>query len=184
MKQLLVLIVILFAGETQALDSNIISYKDWRADIVSQHKVTEKAACVAQTKARRSNTSLEIFAEANEQGGYVEPVVQIITTDVPPALAVLFKTGGQRFPMSISLKETREVEIDVIPTGSFQPVKKKVEQQVFIGKFNSREDMIQLIRAKLSVDAQFINASGVVAQEKFSLRGSSHTVKTMMQTCL
>ena len=82
--------------------------------------------------------------------------------------------------VSILLKETKEIEI--VKPGSPLPV--KVEQQVFVGKFKDKDQMIRLIRAKNRFQVTFYAASGSVARETFSLRGSSRTVKTMFERCL
>ena len=129
------------------------------------------------TKIKGKDSYLEVYAEKSSQGGYVQPMVQIVTTSVKPALGVVVSIDGTQLPMTISLKETKEVVLSGI-------VPRKVEQQVFIGKFKDKESMIRLIRAKNRFVANYYDASGRVAQETFSLRGSSKTVKTMMDRCL
>ncbi|MEM7646561.1 MAG: hypothetical protein AAF203_06615, partial [Pseudomonadota bacterium] len=114
------------------------------------------------------------------------PVVQIISTELPSALGAMFKADRvkQEFPMTISLKETKEVEIEVLEEGATTPTIKKVEQQIFIGKFKDKEEMIKLIRARNKITAKFFDASGEVAEETFSLRGSSRTIRQMVKECL
>ena len=186
MKQLVVSLVMIFSLQAQAADVEIAKSKDWRADQLESHKVSEKGACVAQTQIKDKDTYLEVYAEANEQGGFVEPMVQIVSTELPPALGVMFKADNvkEEFPMTISLKETKEIEIEVQEEGAAAPVKKKVEQQVFVGKFSDKEEMIRWIRARNRITAKFFDASGEVAQEQFSLRGSSKTIRTMFKKCL
>lgn len=184
MKTLTSILIIFCTIQTQAADTVIVNFKDWSASQLDRHIVSEKGACSATTKINGKDTYLEVYAEANEKGGYVQPMVQIITTDVDPAIGVVASIDGTQLPMSISLKETKEVEIEVVRPGSSIPVVQKVEQQVFVGKFQDKERLIQLIRAKNRFTATFYSSAGRVGQETFSLRGSSHTVKTMFERCL
>ena len=86
--------------------------------------------------------------------------------------------------MSISLKETKEVEVEVLEEGATEPTIKKVEQQVFIAKFKDKDEMVRFIRARNKIGVKFFDASGEVAEAEFSLRGSSKTVREMTKKCL
>lgn len=171
MKILTTTLLLAFSIQAHA-GQKIIDYKDWTASIIDSHAVSEKEACVAKTSLRSKDTHLEVYAEVS-RNGYVEPVVQIVTTNVPPALGVVASIDGTPVPMTISLIETKEVQQGL----------QTVEQQVFLGKFKDKEQVIRLLRAKNRVRAKFYSESGMVADETFSLRGSSRTIKTMMSTC-
>ncbi len=183
MKLIASLIVITLSIQLQAADESIIEYKDWAANKIESHKVTDQSACVALTTEEDKDTTLEVYAEAGKVDGYVQPVVQIVTTEMDPALGVMASVDGIRMPMTIALKETKEVEIEVLEEGSSIPVVKKVEQQVFLGKFADKERMIALLRAKNRVVATFYDATGELGEAQFSLRGSSRTIRTMMDSC-
>jgi len=183
MKLIASLLVIAFSVQANAADKKILDYKDWKADEFEVHKVSDKTACVAATFEKGKDTSLEVYAEANEAGDFVNPVVQIVTTEMPPALGVVASVDGRKMPMTIALKETKEVEVEVLEEGSSVPVIKKVEQQVFLGKFKDKERMIRLLRAKNRVKATFFSAEEEVGKSTFSLRGSSKTIKTMLESC-
>lgn len=176
MKTLTAILVLILSIQAHA-DVKILDFKDWSASQIDQHDVSENGACLAMTKIRGKETYLEVYAEKNDQGGYVQPMVQIVSTDLPPALAVVASIDGTRLPMTISLKETQEITVP-------GPVPTKVEKQVFVGKFKDKEAMIRLIRAKNRFQATFYDGSGRVARETFSLRGSSRTVKAMTDRCL
>lgn len=183
MKLLTTVLVLAFSAQVQAADKKISSSKDWSAVEVEAHKVSEKAACVASTTEKGKDMTLEVYAEANEDGGFVKPVVQIVTTEIDPALGVVASIDGHKMSMTIALKETKEIEVEAIDPTTGEPVMQKVEQQVFIGKFKDKETMIRLLRAKNRVRATFYNAEGEVAKSTFSLRGSSKTIKSMMTAC-
>jgi len=186
MKLLITILLMTFSAQTQAqtADQKILDYKDWGANKVAAHKVSGESACVARTVIKNKDTSLEIYMEANVQGGYVEPVVQIVSTDLPPALGAVANISGHKLPMTIVLKETKEVEKEVLEAGSSIPVLKKVEQQIFIGKFKDKREMIKLIRDKSNVKTSFYDATGVIGSETFSLRGSNRTVGAALKACL
>ena len=97
MKTITAIVTLMFAFQTQAADVSIINYKDWMAAQVDSHIVTEKGACLASTKIAGKDTYLEVYAEANEQGGFVEPMVQVITTDVDPAVGIVASIDGVDF---------------------------------------------------------------------------------------
>ena len=185
MKLLTTLLILVFASQVQAEDKNILDYKDWSANEVESHRVSEKGACVASTGAKeKGDTVIEVYSEAGKIDGFVKPVVQIVTTEVDPAMGVMVSIDGRKHPMTIVLKETKEVEVEVLEEGSSIPTIEKVEQQIFIGKFQEKDRVISLLRAKNNVKATFYSAQGEVGERNFSLRGSSRTIKTMMETCL
>ena len=176
MKTLVTIIALIFSIQAHA-DVEFYSLKDWSAYTVDSHTVSDKEACLAMTKIKNKETYLEVYAEKNAQGGYVQPMVQIVSTQLPAALAVVASIDGTKLPMTISLKETKEITVP-------GPFPTKVEQQVFVGRFKDKESMISLIRRKNRFQATFYDGSGRVARETFSLRGSSKTVKNMMDRCL
>ena len=168
----------------QEVDSNIIEYKDWRSDKVVSHGVSEKSACVAKTTIKDSDTTLEVYSEASSDGGNVQPMVQIVTTDVAPALGVTMRMspGGKTFPMTVSLSESKTIQKEVIVDGV--ATMEDVEKQVFMVKFKDKKSMIDYIRAKNYIVGKFFNSDGEISEMKFSLRGSSRSVKKMQETCL
>src|SRR5690606_31443504 len=109
MKLLITILILGLSVKTFAQDASIIVHKDWRADKVSNHAVSGLESCVAKTTAKGTKTALEVYAESTGEGEYVQPTVQIVTTDVAPALGVVLKMnpGGREIPMTISLKETK-----------------------------------------------------------------------------
>lgn len=179
------LLALIVCSSAQAGDSEIIKFKDWRADKIDSHKVTEKKACVAKTQVVNEDTALEVYSESSPNGGFVQPVVQIVTTAQPPALGVIAKTlpGGKKFPLSIALNETKTFEVEV-PGDDGEPVKKEVERQVFLVKFQNKDQFIRFIKGKNSIESTFFNAEGDIAKVKFSLRGSHKTVSKLMETCI
>ncbi len=184
MKLILSLLVITISIQTQAADKDILNFKSWKATEVESHKVSGKGACVAATKELGDgDTSLEVYSESNGVDGFVNPVVQIVTTSMDPALGVMASVDGRDMPMSISLSETKEIEVEVLEEGSSIPVVKKVEQQVFLGKFNEKTRMISLLKNLNKVKATFYSADGEVGKAEFSLSGSSRTIGTMLETC-
>ena len=186
MKTLIAFLLTLTAYSfAQAEDSEIIKFKDWRADKIDSHTVTEKQACVAKTTVKNEDTVLEVYAEASPEGGFVQPVVQIVTTAQQPALGVMAKSlpGSRKTPLSISLKETKTIEIKV-PGDDGEPVKKEVERQVFLVKFKDKDQFIRLLKNKNSIEGTFFNAEGDLAKAKFSLRGSHKTISKLMATCI
>lgn len=186
MKTLIALLLLTASVQLQAAEVEILDYKDWRAVKVSAHAVSAKSSCVAKTSLKDKDIRIEVYSEASTAGGYVLPMVQIVGTDLPQALGVIFKTspGKRDFPMTISLKETKMVDVEVLEEGSSIPVSKQKEQQVFIGRIVDSERMIKALRAYNTVTAVFYDATGEVAKEKFSLRGSSKTISTMMKECI
>ncbi|MCJ8276579.1 MAG: hypothetical protein HRT44_10240 [Bdellovibrionales bacterium] len=182
--KLLVVLMIIGLCVPAIADENIIEFKDWRSDKVVSHPITEKAACVAKTNVKDKDTQLEVYAEASADGEYVQPIVQIVTTDVPPALGAVMRMspGNRRLPMSISLSESKTIQKEVMVDG--QPVMEDVEQQVFLVKFKNKKQMIDLIKAKNTITGTFFSAEGDVATMKFSLRGSHRSVSKMIEACL
>ena len=184
MKLLMTILILGLSVKTFAADTKLIEYKDWRADKVEAHKVTGKASCVAKTTVKGTDTSLEVYAESAGEVEFVQPTVQIVTTDVAPALGVVLKMnpGGQEVPMTISLKETKTLQKEVMVDGT--PTIEEVEQQIFIAKFKDKKSAIEWIRQKNTVEGKFFNAEGEIAKMNFSLGGSHKSVTTMMDTCL
>ena len=186
MKNLLVfLIVNLLSLSALAADKNLIKSKDWRSDKLDSHAVSEKAACVASTTIKGKDTRLEVYSEIAEDGEYVAPVVQIVTTDVDPSLGarLKFTRGGKVLPLTISLNEVKTVKRERKDENGDTKIV-DVEQQVFLGKMKNRKEFISLIKNKLHIDGTFFNDAGEVAKMKFSLRGSFKSVQKMEQVCL
>lgn len=164
--------------------TNIIEYKDWKSDKISSHEVSGKAACVAKTKVKDMDMSLEVYSELSSDGGYVEPMVQVVTTDLTPALGATMKMspGGQVLPMTISLPESKVIKKEVLVDGV--PVMEDVEKQVFMVKFQDKKSMIKMIKGKNYIVGKFFDADGEIKEVKFSLRGSHRSVTKMVEACL
>lgn len=184
MKLLINLLILGLAIQLQAADKTVSEYKAWKLVKTTGHGVSDKAACVASTADKKTNSVLEIYAEANVDGGYVAPTFQIVTTGMDPALGIVASIDGNKVPMTISLSETKEIEVPAVDEETGETVLQKVEQQVFLGKFATKNKTIHLIRAKNSVKADFYNAEGKIGQAVFSLAGSSRTIKTLEKECL
>lgn len=184
MRLLFSILILVVSTQIQAADSNIIEFKDWRADKVESHLVTGQAACVAQTTIRDKDMSLEVYAEANAKGGYVAPMIQLVTTELPPAVGAMARIDGIKMPMSISLKESKEIEVESTDAETGEPVIEKIERQVFVGKFDTKEQMIRFLRQKNKVEVVFYSATEEVGKETFSLRGSSRSISEMTKACL
>lgn len=167
MKKLILVLTLLFVSTTSAEEvvQEISKRSDWKARIIRDHQVTAKEACVASTKTKDKMAKLEVYAEKSESGSFVEPTVQIILKEPTTALGAMVDTGsGESLPMTIALQETEG------------PV-------AFLIKHSDRAQLIDDIKSKSRVKVSFFGPQGEVKKIKFSLRGSSKTVKKLFESC-
>ena len=168
-KYLLPIAIMLVSTTTLASlqDEVILQSNQWRAEKMSQHSVWEKPACVAHTETADGESSLEIIAYYDESNDkFLEPEVNVITTFDVSFLDVVTKFSGTSKTYTM---------VPVLPTDTSLVGARAL--------FGDREDLVSAIRKLSSVSVRYLDTNGEVKSLKFSLSGSSKTIREQFKVC-
>lgn len=170
-KSIIVLLTISgFALSSQAFEEGEIStLRQWTAEVVENHEVWNRPACVAYTKSEDELSTLEVTSFYNEETEqFSEPTVNILT------------------PFEVSFFEVL-VEIDRVSEDfSFLPILPNSENLDIVGAralFDDRQDLVDSLRRRNRVVAKYMDASGEVKSVSFSLSGSQVTLSNQFSAC-
>ena len=141
--------------------------KKWTAEIVKNHEVWNKPACVAYTMSEDGLSSLEVVAFYSEaQDKFLEPEVNVITNfDVSFFEVILRASSSKKYSMLPVFPE----DGDLVGARSLFT--------------DDREDIVSQIRKRNRMTAQFIDIAGEVKEVKFSLSGSSNAIREQFKAC-
>ena len=191
----ILLIGCLASSFASASEDPVFSKKKWSVYKVESHVATGKTACFATTNQKDKDVYLDIYFEANEQGGYVEPVVQVVAVGMPSALKINLAVTGKtrklqqleagkeplasapRFDMTIALAETKKIEVPD-PDATEEGATKEVEQQIFIAKRADSAEIIKALKDRWAVKANYYDDSGKLEEYSlFDLSGSGDSIR-------
>lgn len=168
---LLILLTFAFSFSAQAdfEAGEISTLRQWTAEVVSVHSVWQKPACLSYTKSQDEESTLEVISFYDEESKqFTEPTINILT------------------PFEVSFFEV-VVEIDGISDDfSFLPVLPDTDSLEVVGAralFDDRQDLVESLRRRNRVTANYLDATGEVKSIVFSLSGSSQTLQSQFEAC-
>jgi len=146
----------------------ISASKEWTAEVVENHLVWNKTACVAYTKTSDDLSTLEITSIYNEETDtFSEPTINILT----PFDVVFFEVN---------------VRLDRINDAfSFFPMIPERNTEIVGARamFDDRQFLIDALKGRNVVNAKYFDASGEVKALSFSLSGSGATITNFFEAC-
>ena len=168
MKQLIFATVFLFAGFSfaETVTEDISSLRKWKAVKVSDHTLMGEDACMASTV--KSGHRLEVYS-AKKGEKFAEPTIHAILNDLSEDVyrGKIRFNSGETFTMTYASREG-------MPEGV----------QSLMVRFEDREEIVRLIRAKNTARVDSYNSEGQrVNRTTFSLSGSSRTVRSQFENC-
>jgi len=168
----IVVVLILSSFSFSALSfeaGNISTLRQWTAEVVANHDVWNRPACVAFTKSEDQASTLEVtsfYDEDLEQ--FLEPTINILT------------------PFDVSFFEV-VVEIDRVSDDfTFLPILPDSENLSIVGAralFDDRQTLVESLSLRNRVVAKYLDASGEVKSVTFSLSGSQNTIAQQFSAC-
>ena len=159
-----------FSASALALDAGEIStLRQWTAEVVENHDVWNRPACVAYTESEDKLSTLEVTAfYDSETDQFAEPTINILT------------------PFDVSFFEVT-VEVDRVSQDfEFLPILPDNANLNIVGAramFNDRKDLVNALRRRNRVVAKYFDASGEVKSIRFSLSGSQVTIGNLFESC-
>jgi hypothetical protein len=170
-KNIIVLLVMTgFSVSALSFEAGEIStLRRWTAEVVRNHDVWNRPACVSYTKSDDELSTLEVTSFYNEETElFSEPTINILT------------------PFDVSFFEV-SVEIDRVSEDfSFLPVLPDPQNMSVVGAralFDDRQDLVDSLRLRNRVVAKYLDSSGEVKSVSFSLSGSQVTINTQFEAC-
>lgn len=160
----------LFTINAQAFEPGEISAsKSWKAEVVENHEVWNKSACVAYTTTEDELSRLEVTSFYNEDTkSFTEPTINILT----PFDVVFFEVS---------------VSIDRIADDfTFFPILPNSEDTEFAGArglFDDRQNLVDALEDRNIVTAKYFDTEGEVKSLRFSLSGSGATIRDQREAC-
>ncbi len=148
-------------------EGNFYEYRDWAGAIMSTHDFWGENACVAYTLADDGVSRLEVMSLFDGEG-YTEPTIQIVSPYTEVYFEVLVETVGKSSVFSLLPLFSSVADSDMTAA---------------VVNVDEREALLKALVAKSRVIAKYVDSQGVVKEVKFSLMGSSATIKQTFNHC-
>jgi len=139
----------------------------WKAQTVVEHNFWKEPSCMAVTVGDDNISTLEVVSFADGQGGYTEPVIQVLGP-----VGIFFEVTAET--------DGRSSIYEMMP---LYDEAKSADLVASVAKVEDRSSLIDSIERKNRLVAKYYDAVGLVNTVTFSLRGSSATVSAMFKTC-
>lgn len=162
---LAVLFSVGLASAEEVVTEEIINFKKWSAYKMTGHSAWGTEACIASTSGRDS--IVEIYAEKVAEG-YTEPTIQVLFSGVEEQVysATIETDKGGRKLMTLASTPAAE------------------GMQAVMARLKDRDSLILAIRRYNTLTVRLRNVKGRTIQRlRFSLSGSSKTIKTQFESC-
>ncbi len=163
---------ILFGSVAEA--EEISHLKDWRAekDVMTP---LEKMGCLAETtteviiNGQSELWTLQVIKLATGQGDYSYPMV------------ISFPEASPDTEYYEASAQSDRPETPVFNMTLMQPA--NGDQSIVANRLRDRNALVNRLKADSTFTMSYLNKQGATREAQFSLRGSSHNIQTMLDTC-
>jgi hypothetical protein len=143
----------------------IAANKTWSSYTLTGHSAWNKEACIASTLGGKDSI-LEVYAEKTS-GGYTEPTVQVLFSNVPQAFSADVITSAVKKWNFLLGSPTQDPTL-----------------QAVVARLGDRQDIITALRNDNGVIVKIRDSKGKLLKTlNFSLSGSSKTIDAQATKC-
>ncbi len=167
-----VIVGVLWSFTAQATE--ISSLKDWRAekDVMTP---LEKMGCLAETTTevnvdgQTELWTLQVIKLATGQGDYSYPII------------ISFPEADPTNEYYEASAQTDRPETPIFNMTLMQPA--SGDQSIVANRLRDRNTLVNRLKADSTFTVSYLNKKGATREAEFSLRGSSHNIQIMLDTC-
>ena len=153
-----------------SLAGSIVDLKDWSGDKRFIDSIG-KRGCVAETIATDSNGdefTLQVVTFPNSNGIYSNPLIIAVKENMV--------NGSDFYEARAYSNKSNDFNMTLFQVGN-NPMGQVAS------RYDSTEEMVGRLRADSTFTVEFMSKSKVIHDVTFSLRGSSHVIKTVLNQC-
>jgi len=153
----------------QTVQRDLGNYTDWKAAQIQGHDLWKNEACIASTTAKSDLSTLEIYAsKMDDQSGYAEPTVQVVTRGAPAYVrgVLVNESNGTKVYMVLASNQDNPAQTGLMT------------------RLDDRASLVLLLKRSTQISLQLIDARNKVAKTlRFSLMGSTKAIDAAYSGC-